>query len=334
MEIPGPLAVPSGGERSEIAGRPATVRERLGFWGAAFARCTAPSPLGEAAPSLLLLEAGEIWRSHAAPCAATCAVRREVRPSRTHGGDEILIGAVLAGESRMRHRDVELSLRPGDVLAYDFTQPAEVRARAAAEIHLALPRAAVRSALGADPAELSGRVLSGHALRPFLFEQLALVARVGPSLGPMARRVAFDSLVLVALATLADEHAGRHAGRGAPRDRGEPGLFAAAERFVERNYASRELTPEGLAAALGCSRAQLYRVFARRGLAVAGYIQEVRLQRGWAALTGARAEQPRIGDVAFQCGFEDPVVFSRAFRRRFGLTPRDIREAHRAGAAE
>ena len=33
----------------------------------------------------------------------------------------------------------------------------------------------------------------------------------------------------------------------------------------------------------------------------------------------------RIGDIAYRCGFEDPVHFTRLFRQRFGLTPSALR---------
>lgn len=35
-----------------------------------------------------------------------------------------------------------------------------------------------------------------------------------------------------------------------------------------------------------------------------------------------------VRDVALRCGFGDPTSFSRAFRRRFGITPRQVRQAN------
>jgi AraC-like DNA-binding protein len=32
----------------------------------------------------------------------------------------------------------------------------------------------------------------------------------------------------------------------------------------------------------------------------------------------------RIGSIMAGCGFTDPAAFSRAFRQRFGLSPRDF----------
>jgi AraC-like DNA-binding protein len=319
----------SGRDASEPAAGVLPVWQRLAFWrAAALNRCSSPFPTSDArsdsrAPSrhLLVIEAGEFWQ-----CAPDGrAVSRSARQCRSDGGDEILLSAVLEGESMVRHLGGETRLRPGDIFVYDFAQPIELRSRADAEIHLVLPRLVVRGSLNAEPVDLSGRVLNASSLQPLLFEGLRLLARIGPPLERAARHVAFDSLVVVALESLREEHCNL----GPRRGRSDAALFAAAQRFVEQNFASPDLTPEGLGAALGCSRAHLYRLFARRGLAVAGYIQEVRLRRGWAVLAAPNGNRPLIGDVAFQCGFEDPAVFSRAFKRRFGSAPREIRQAHR-----
>jgi AraC-like DNA-binding protein len=41
-----------------------------------------------------------------------------------------------------------------------------------------------------------------------------------------------------------------------------------------------------------------------------------------------------ITEVALRHGFTDPASFSRAFRRQFGVAPRDYPAAHRDSASE
>lgn len=100
----------------------------------------------------------------------------------------------------------------------------------------------------------------------------------------------------------------------------EDGMLIAAQALIRRRFASADLSPDEIAHRLGCSRAHLYRVFARNELTVAGYLREVRLQRAHAALSVA-TPRDTVGDIAFRCGFEDPIHFTRLFRQRFGLTP-------------
>ena len=87
----------------------------------------------------------------------------------------------------------------------------------------------------------------------------------------------------------------------------------------------RLASPELIARQLRCSRAHLYRVFAAQGETVANYARELRLQRAHALLTRVNAAKQQIGDIAYSCGFEDPVHFTRLFRQRFGLTPSELR---------
>jgi AraC-like DNA-binding protein len=104
----------------------------------------------------------------------------------------------------------------------------------------------------------------------------------------------------------------------------EDGMLIAAQAFIRRHFGSTELTPHNIARRLGCSRAHLYRVFARRGLTIAGYLREIRLQNCRAALTAARPREP-VADIAFRCGFTNLVYFARLFRERFGLRLRELR---------
>ena len=48
---------------------------------------------------------------------------------------------------------------------------------------------------------------------------------------------------------------------------------------------------------------------------------------GRAADLLARVSERRISDIAFDCGFNDLSYFNRAFRKRFGATPSELRDA-------
>lgn len=110
----------------------------------------------------------------------------------------------------------------------------------------------------------------------------------------------------------------------------EGGMLIAAQALIRRRFASPDLSPEEIAHRLGCSRAHLYRLFARHGLTVAGYLREVRLQRCHAALAAAGPRET-VGDIAFRCGFDNPVYFAHLFYRRFGMRPSEARAAAAEG---
>jgi AraC-like DNA-binding protein len=87
------------------------------------------------------------------------------------------------------------------------------------------------------------------------------------------------------------------------------------------------LGPASVARAQGVSLRLLQRLFARQGLQIAECICEQRLQRSRAALQDPAQAGRSITDVAFDWGFNDPGHFSKAFKRRFGMSPRQSRDS-------
>lgn len=106
-------------------------------------------------------------------------------------------------------------------------------------------------------------------------------------------------------------------------------LRERARRMIRERLASATLTPERLCRELGISRSTLYRLFEPSG-GVAAAIQAERLAEARRLLEDGR-ERRSIHRIAEAVGFYDPSVFSRAFRRRFGESPRALREAALAG---
>ncbi|PTL78875.1 helix-turn-helix domain-containing protein [Vitiosangium sp. GDMCC 1.1324] len=102
-------------------------------------------------------------------------------------------------------------------------------------------------------------------------------------------------------------------------------LAMQARRYIERNLMEPDLSSEQIRVALGLSRSSLYQLFESFN-GVARYIQGRRLERIHAAL-GDPAEHRRIADIAYDYGFTNEAHFSRAFRRRFGYAPKEVRGA-------
>lgn len=98
---------------------------------------------------------------------------------------------------------------------------------------------------------------------------------------------------------------------------------------IELNLADPELCATRVAARLGLSRRRLDAIFEHTGMSVSAQIWERRLLRAASMLGEARDAWLRVIDVAYACGFSDAAHFSRAFRKRFGLAPREWR--HRDG---
>lgn len=93
--------------------------------------------------------------------------------------------------------------------------------------------------------------------------------------------------------------------------------------IVEAQLADPALRTLSLAAACGASVRTIQNLFAGMGTTPSGYILERRLAR--AAERLAAAPEASITEVAFDLGFNDSAYFARAFRQRFGVSPREWR---------
>jgi AraC-like DNA-binding protein len=208
-------------------------------------------------------------------------------------------------------------------LIKDFAQPATAWWQTSSRsLNLHLPRLTVEAAVGDKVEELHGVLLSPEGLASMLRAQLLSLANLAPRLRNAARAAALDATVELAAIILRCELGSR-----IEDEANHAGMFAAAQMFIRRHLGSCHLTPELIARQLNCSRAHLYRVFAAQGETVADYVRELRLQRAYDLLAGDDASKERIGEIAFRCGFEDPVHFTRLFRQRFGLTPSMLRSS-------
>lgn len=107
--------------------------------------------------------------------------------------------------------------------------------------------------------------------------------------------------------------------------------LARVRRIIRENIGAATLRPGRLSALAGISRSQLYRLFEPLG-GVARHIQGERLRHARRLLCDP-AERRDISRIAESAGFFDPSSFSRAFRREFACTPREMRAAALAGQA-
>jgi AraC-like DNA-binding protein len=112
-----------------------------------------------------------------------------------------------------------------------------------------------------------------------------------------------------------------------PADRHPAGFHPGVERAlacIDRDPGAR-LDRQELSRAAGLSATHLSRLFVRDfGLPVAAYVRERRLE--WAERLLRTTRLP-VTEIALKTGFDDPLYFSAAFKRRYGAGPRAYRVA-------
>jgi AraC-like DNA-binding protein len=99
---------------------------------------------------------------------------------------------------------------------------------------------------------------------------------------------------------------------------------AAVLAHVERRLGDRELTVAAVCRRFAISPRTLHNLFADAGESFAATVRRRRLER-CATLLADPATTATVTAVARAHGFDDPTAFARAFRRRFGVSPREMR---------
>jgi len=97
--------------------------------------------------------------------------------------------------------------------------------------------------------------------------------------------------------------------------------ISQVRRLIETDL-SRPWTAHEAAAHFAMSEATMRRWLSRTGHGFAKILLHTRLEHGLSLLQTTEAQ---VYEIALDCGFKTPSHFSDAFRKRFGIKPKDIR---------
>lgn len=104
-------------------------------------------------------------------------------------------------------------------------------------------------------------------------------------------------------------------------------LLARIKNHIEANLEDPDLCPHSLSQHFGISVRYLHLLFKDDSFSVSRWILERRLERCRRELVRSGLRK-NITEVAFCWGFNDSAHFSRVFRKRYGLSPREYRDRH------
>lgn len=101
--------------------------------------------------------------------------------------------------------------------------------------------------------------------------------------------------------------------------------FERVRSYIHAHISEPELNVRGIAQAMTCSERYIYKLFGRLGMTPNRYIWDIRLERCRELLGAAHWLNRSIAEIAFAHGFNSSAHFSRTFRDRYGISPRDHR---------
>ncbi|GHH30299.1 AraC family transcriptional regulator [Lentzea cavernae] len=229
------------------------------------------------------------------------AVERDVRQIAEHPADGVVVYFMLAGESRFEHRGGRELVVPGQALVLDGDQP-------------------FRREFSGGLTELVLKAPRRGPVQPRVFDFRADAharALVTALSGALRGPADWDGLEQTATDLLGTLLGGT---------RTPAADLAAAHAFITAHLHEQELCAQRIAAAVGYSERHLSRLFARSGQSVPQAILNARLDAARLRL----AEPISLAEVAARTGFVSQAHFSRTYRARFGVTPRQDRAALRS----
>lgn len=212
-------------------------------------------------------------------------------------------------------------LPAGGLVVFDLAREADVRINDFSNLSLIVPRDMLDSVLKPQ-CDQHLRVLTKDEpmvtlLRDHMASLKALSGRMNMRQG-IEVAPATVGLVAACLNTAVDQE-NPHQNAGVAMAQ-----LTVIRRFIEANLSNPELSAEWIAKHVGASRSKLYKLFdAFDG--VGTYIRDRRLRRALLALTDETTRYRPIYDIALASGYTSDAAFSRAFRAKYGLAPREVR---------
>lgn len=241
------------------------------------------------------------------------AVTREERSISSSDRDCFALLMPLRGRELIFTSGGAAQIRPGDGVLWRFGQPASFESA-------------------------TGLTKIGLIVSAPLIQELCPALRVGYSLfeeTPALRVLGSYLDVLLGSATGLDassQAAARNAAlellravlhAHSPGDREVHALHAVIVRWLDGNLTA-ELSPSTVAAAHGISVRTLHRVFADHDETFSETVRNRRLARARKDIVSGCGT---FSDIAHRWGFSDGSHFTRRFRERYGVTPREARHS-------
>ena len=236
--------------------------------------------------------------------------------------DCLLIAIESHAESFGAQDGREAQLQIGDFALFDSVRPYDVGFRPGFQhLVITIPRKALQNRISSLH-NLTGMRIRGDCgagrLASEFFRTLQIeLEHLDPATASRLGETGLD-LIAAALADIGgDAHLDESAHRGA--------RIARIKNFIGTHLADPALPPGMIANALGISTRYLNSLFSKETLSVERYIWERRLIKCRDALGNPAQTGCSISSIAFGWGFNDMSHFSRVFRNRFGVSPREYR---------
>jgi AraC-like DNA-binding protein len=239
--------------------------------------------------------------------------------------DHFILGIGRRGGCRVEQRGREATIGAGEAVLTNSVDPAVVTIASTSEaVSLRIPKSVLWPKI-ADLYDRVARPISENTeglllLTNYIESIRSSEALAKPQLCELVIAHVYDLVLLILDAKGEVRHLAERGGGRAAR-------LAAVLQIIESRSDDPGLNAIAIAALLGVTPRYIHLLLEETGRSFTHHLLERRLENASALLRDPRWRERRIADVAAGAGFTDLSHFSRAFRRRYGATPSDVRAA-------
>lgn len=303
-------------------------RRRRNLWRDLYSELYGPLEVAyaEDRPFSARLELARVGSLGLVTCRSTVA--RFIRTPRcvaAAGSDDFQLAVSLSGAPmQVRQLGREASFDREGVALVSDAQPGHLAAGAGEKWMFVGVPARQLAALVRDVEDLIARPLGrGRPATRYLRRYLDILLSPGgmeddPSLNQHIETTLVDLVALVLGAGRDGAEIARQRGLRATR-------LQTILATIKSGYDDPGFSVHALASRVGLSPRYIQDILHDTGTTLTERVLERRLQRARAMLTDRRHAARRVIDIALACGFNEVSYFNRAFRRRFGTSPSEMR---------
>ena len=261
-------------------------------------------------------------------CTQSMPARIEVPPRSLAGADHrFVLMMPVRGRLAFVHQGRDAVLEPGDFVLFDNTLPGRIEfSEPNTSLHLVLSPDELKSRLP-TPENLCGlRTAHDGPFGPVVASMLEDVWRQVESGFPQEYGLTVAKNLVDVITTAYSLQHGRRFGESASISERR----AHIKRFVEARLRDPQLSPAFVADYFGVSTRYLGMIFEREFEPISAYIARRRLEECAHQLGSSIWAARSVTEIAREWGFGNRAHFSRVFKKRFGVSPREFRRARRA----
>ncbi|MBM6395783.1 helix-turn-helix domain-containing protein [Ochrobactrum anthropi] len=239
------------------------------------------------------------------------------------GLNQYILQLITGGDLHGDFNGVDVKAKQGDIVIIDLTQTVESRASGGSRITVMIPRDELEKIVGWR--NLHGLVMLADApMTRLLFNYLRSLQSLNGDLDRIEAQSAQDAMFILLGATINGTEGG--AVEALPANLPMRKRILA---YIDEKLSNPSLGPHLIIKSLRVSRSRLYRALDMDG-GVARIIRDKRLDRAYRILVDERGRHVSLKEIAYRCGFHDGTQFTKAFKVRFGMSPKDARESDAA----